>query len=233
MAYLCRHIPTARRPARRGFTLIEVMVVVSIIVILVGITIGVREAVQNLGQSKLTGVAMSNASAIAVEYSVLAGGDPKSGVVNHLAGIDEPIDWTRNKTYNNSALSGSGDLGGTTVQAFRANAVERFVWATIQVATIRQEMYASLPDRLLTDTDNANDDPDGFLELRDGWRNKMIYAAFVDHDDSHGEDDFLPEHPAPFFASAGPDGEWGDVTADTDSQAFEQSQDNTYSYDLD
>ena len=90
----------------------------------------------------------------------------------------------------------------------------------------------------------VDEDGDGFLELRDTWGNSIAYVLRSRHG-SIPEDDFLPEHPNPFFASPGEDGRWGAARTEsglgggtawenykqTEDYAF--SRDNLYSFDID
>ena len=222
-AYL-RHQPIA------GFTLTELMVVISIIVILMAAVALTSLKMFSYGAEQHTRIILAAAKSIADEYEIHTGGP-----INHHSGPTSPFDWgstapdrSRNddndptKVCNDPKLQGHKDVIGASsgIKKFQHASSERFVWAAYQLPATRA-MLLTLGEEVLTD-ENRN----CFLELRDGWGKKIVYVAY--QDDSPADistetinvDNFLPEYPRPFFASAGPDGEW-----DTD--------DDLYSFDID
>ena len=62
------------------------------------------------------------------------------------------------------------------------------------------------------------------VTVYDTWKNEIRYARTNNH--ANGDID-LPQHLYPFFASAGPDGDFGDVQNDDAA-----SQDNIYSFEI-
>ncbi|MAE65487.1 MAG: hypothetical protein CMJ18_14550 [Phycisphaeraceae bacterium] len=66
----------------------------------------------------------------------------------------------------------------------------------------------------------------------DAWGRPLMYARRNDHDasDPSAVRNRLPEYAWPFFASAGPDGDFGDVRVNGSAQLPEG--DNLYSYEL-
>ena len=224
----------------RAFTMIELMVVVAVILILLTIGGFVATTSAGAGEEMATRSILSRGKAIADEYEVRA-----EQVVPHLASF-----WSGNRDYNTPGTAGSGPLGLSGEANFQVQSIERFIWATLQINSIREQYYAAMSETELIDSDG-----NGFLELRDGWDNKIVYAQAVVHDDdgdgnindSEGaadEDDFLPAHNVPLFASAGPDGKFGshkqlfrqlngDSLNATERQEAEDAADNVYSFDLD
>lgn len=130
---------------------------------------------------------------------------------------------------------------------FQRKAGSRFVYATMRLSALRK-LYATFTPQTLVDKDG-----DGFVDLLDVWGNKIVYVAFVRDDkpvsqaqplpplpfqignlivapDEHDSDDFMPKSTAPYFASAGPDGKWGNGLGDT--QQIEDASDNIYSTEV-
>ncbi|MEL7087130.1 MAG: hypothetical protein AAGL98_01610, partial [Planctomycetota bacterium] len=81
--------------------------------------------------------------------------------------------------------------------------------------------------------------------MNDPWDTPLRYAAKVSHTDTFENDDYLPAHPTPFFASAGPDGLWGNAVFLEDREQnrrtltaaeellADQAVDNLYSFEID
>lgn len=259
----------AVQTAQRGFTLVEVMVVVLIIVILMGLALGVGSAVRNMGKKQLTRAALDNAVAVADDFRVRTGRNVPHFVVDEdeaqRYGVMR-IDWDEERSCNAPGFEGDdGEIddyaddiperdGGSEPPPYTVDdneepadkkfimdrSIERFIWATSQVPAIRQQLNSSLPDGLLVDEDEP--EPNGFLELRDAWGTKIIYVAFVNYEDDIESDDFLPARQNAYFASAGPDGLWGDYRElrrqiddpslnDLEQDAVDAAADNLYSFE--
>lgn len=130
--------------------------------------------------------------------------------------------------------------------------IERFIALANQLPASRTAWVAAADGNSRVDTDD-----DGFDEIVDPWDTPVVYASFVSHTDGDTDDDFLPQRgelidvsrqsvgdvprraalvpyvpvaPAPFFASAGPDGEFGDESADDGSPEKAAAEDNIYSF---
>jgi hypothetical protein len=99
--------------------------------------------------------------------------------------------------------------------------IERYVWSLKRMKDGRKLLMNAAQDAL-KDTDE-----DGFDELVDAWDNPLTYAVQVNHTDGVAEDDFLPRHKHPFFASAGADGKWGNAESDPEATVRD---DNLYSF---
>ena len=211
------------RTVRRGFSLIEIMVVVAILALLLAIGVAVKGAVTRTAKRAATTSRITTLQAAEEEYKAKT-----STVVNHLASVDYPFDWGDPVAKNVGGASGEASLGGNEIDDVKEQSIQRFIWVVYQVPDAASVL--SRERDALTDRDSPPDG-DGFLEVRDAWDSKIVYAAFVDHEDAAEEDDFLPERgklgvPKPFFASAGPDGLWGHV-ADVNNDASDDRDNNS------
>jgi len=83
-----------------------------------------------------------------------------------------------------------------------------------------EPMFNSFDERTLVK--NASDE----FTLNDSWDNAIV----LKWDDSVGNN--LPDAGQPYFASRGPDGQWGDVNAADGSEADRQEADNFYSHEI-
>jgi prepilin-type N-terminal cleavage/methylation domain-containing protein len=249
--------PTTRRHAS-GFTLIELLVVIAIIAVLAGLLLGGAAVLKEGGKESqaraVLASLMGHAGQFENQFST-------AGIVAHL-GNSSPYFWEGNTKHRNAEgasgeteiKSGTGtDLAGDDNGDYtysngdtndeymeRANLyMKRFIWAVNQMPVIRD----GLPS-LGAAFDDFDDD--GFLEIIDPWGNPIAYASSVTHGiAANTDDDFLPMHKNPFFASAGKDQMWGrpqvrgefgsdaawDAYTQTDEYKF--SVDNLYSFDID
>jgi prepilin-type N-terminal cleavage/methylation domain-containing protein len=263
--------PITRRPAR-GFSLIELLVVIAIIAVIAGLIMsGVAALKSGAEESKARATLaslMGLAGQMETQLSIGSG-------LQHLQGVDKTYDWGdtgNNKRKNAQNATGSGDLNdgtghdpagddndytggdGTYTSADNdrdmriANLyIERFLWAANQMPAIREKL-PSLSGSF------GDADDDDFLDLVDPWGNPIAYANYVQHPPkpnalngttNYPEDDFLPAHNGPFFASAGKDQRWGrprvrgEFNTENDwlnyqaTDEYEFSVDNLYSFDID
>ena len=231
--------PTPSHSRRAAFTLIEILVTISIIVLLVGISIPVALKMLATAEASQTRTTLNGLEAAATEYNVVTG-----GTVPHFGkdAFGNDVDLSVGEPEPNTG-------GGTDVT------FGYFVLTAGQVPTAAQLISLAVKDNLtapdgkavadlveaigngrITNANYAN------VQLLDGWDNQIRYADAVSHNDSFDEDDYLPAHPTPFFASAGPDGLWGSVIKDTnepdpdvdeDDDGVADSADNIYSFDQD
>ena len=202
-----------RTTRRRGFSLVEILVVIAIMGILVGlVVVGATQLRGNADISRARTM-LGGLSGAATEYEV-ATGKP----VLHMGNL--PIDWSSPRPMN---VPGSNDQDviqgdGDTPEEREANLwIERFVSATYQMPTTRGAIDRAGSEFVV------DEDGDGFLEVRDPWGNNIAYLAYS----AGGR---LPRHDSPFFASAGPDGRWGDIGPDGEPNA--DAADNLYSFDI-
>ncbi len=244
-----RHPGSTRgAPARpTGFTLIEVLVTISIIALLVGIITPV--AIRMLAQAEVgkTKAVLNALSGALDEYKLQTGNVPDHTRTTGVDRIDGLVvsDDDEDDTTIGLVLVNIQQLGGTAESMLRAGVGRQGLsWDAdndghdsddqnppdFQTAVNRGQTTAYLDLELWT--------------LLDPWDAKMRYAKRVSHEDSFEEDDFLPVHPTPFFASAGPDGVWGSAKllaelkagttlSDEDRELAEAAEDNIVSFEFD
>lgn len=225
--------------SRHGFSLIEIMVVVSILAILM--IISVAAFMNRQGPVSATRITLAALKGAATEYEVQMGKPAWSGrkppyndtVAQNYAGgtFVEPAHSPGNAVIGGSP-AGSDD--------FTSFSIERFVHQLLN-NPVGQKMVASLGKDALVDSDG-----NGFADVVDGWGVKIIY--YNPEEDfagtaNAGHAEFLPASRTSYFASAGPDGKWGDYRqlvrkqkgdSLTTAQATlaKEAEDNIYSFDL-
>lgn len=262
--------PTPTTPRHEsGFTLIELLVVIAIIAVISGLIIGgaavLKEGAKESHARTVLASLMGHAGQFEAQFAT-------AGVVEHLQVYDRTYFWgdpQHLKRQNAEGFNSNVDITGSDVAGDdngdytysngdtndeymeRANLyIERFIWAAYQMPVIRE----GLPSlgALFGDFDNDGLG-DGFLEVVDPWGNPIAYASNVKHPtpntltstNNATDDDFLPLHNNPFFASAGKDQRWGrprvhgEFSNDPDWQTYKDSDDyrfsvdNLYSFDID
>lgn len=191
-----------------GFSLMEIIVVVVILAAMVAIAVPAMNKVLAAGDVGRTRAMLNSLTGAADEYELQTG-----AMVNHM----DP---------------------GLTVGGDNDNTIGYFIRQSGQIEACLNLMKAAAGqgnfDAPRDAADIAGEDIDD-MAILDAWDNKIRYAARVSHEDGFTDDDYLPPHPRPFFASAGPDGRWGTVTIDNDGHVVpdEDAADNVYSFEAD
>jgi len=213
-------------PRRRSaFTLIEMLVVIAILGALLTLVMVSLQRISHNASRSQTKMVLGTLAAVSTEYRVRTDGQ----VPNHLMSDLSPFNWSLpvQKTnppvapQNGPALPPEAFVapitaGYTGPREVQATSIERFLYAALQLDVTR-DMVQTIPGEFRRDGDR-----NGFYEVIDSWRNKIVYAAYVRHPDADGEgdsdrsDDFLPTSNTPFFASAGSDMYWGSEATDAE-----------------
>ncbi|MHC4995955.1 MAG: type II secretion system protein [Planctomycetota bacterium] len=247
----------------RGFTMVELLTVVAILSILIGIGVVASNAISETGNKQLTRSTLMVCHQILTEVQVSRGKTPVIFDTNNL-GNPELKQYTTVKNPNFPKTS--DDLVIEEPADYAAHSIQRFVAATFRVLGDDKSqaedsvnrIYATINEDLLqagiaevSDTEvhsgeihlhEYNDEVEFmFLAILDGWGNRLVYKHDPNDLNTTGlnypNDDFLPRNDKPFFASAGPDGVFGDANINEDTAnanellLLEYSRDNIYSYD--
>jgi len=227
---------TVMNQRRHAFSLVELIVAMAIVLVLFGFIGAAAMKVRESARIAQTRTTLAVLRGISDEYLVTT-----KLKIPHLDGIRISegayvnVNWGSAKARNAPGSSGNGIIDDTD---------ERFAWQVLQHPATGDLLRKSLPDDQFLDLDG-----DGFMEILDPWQNQIYYAVAVIHDDNYDndksdnegtldDDDFLPEYEGVHFASAGPDGLWGDASnpsaLDNNSNGVhDHGEDNIYSYTLD
>ncbi|MEE9131572.1 MAG: type II secretion system protein [Phycisphaerales bacterium] len=220
-----------RRTARRspGFTLIELVVVISLILLLVGLTMSVGLAVRSQSETRQTENVLILLDQAVKQWQIAA---------------DRQLSWGTNGTPDNAVYDVEGDIQGS----FSAEDQLVELLSRIRTNSAAREILAQIDDDFLQQVKYQ----DGTLVLRlrlvDPWGSPVYlihpgrlpdptnYPTEIvgdidgtirtDHENEFG----IALNRALLYVSAGPDGEFGDLSADPGSDDFKQTQDNVYSY---
>jgi type II secretory pathway pseudopilin PulG len=213
-------------------------VTLSIITLIAAISIPVALKVLGTAESSQTRTLLNGLAAAADEYNIVTGEtvphfgrDPFGNVIDLNVGEPEP---------NN---------GDTDITAGYFIFVAGQVPTTSKLIGIAAKENVKAPDgdgvadvAEALSTGRISNTNFGDVRLLDTWGNQIRYAGGVSHNDAFTADDYLPAHPTAFFASAGPDGLFGEVqprsnltegTVDDDNDGNPDSADNVYSFDQD
>lgn len=209
-----------RRRSARGFTLIELVVVIGLILILVGLTMAVGVAIRAQSETRQTENVLILLDQAVKQWEIAADRQlswgiedvPFIGVVYDI-GADELAEFQLTQllgriSTNQSARDILAQIDNDFLQQYDVNFLKLVDPWGAQIYLIHPGRVA---DPLNFPGDNA-DDPDG--TIRTPYEIQFGVAA----------------NRALLFVSAGPDGAFGDLSADADSDDFKQTQDNVYSY---
>lgn len=215
-------------PNARGFSLVEMLLVVSIVVLMAILVFPMMIKARENAQVQQTQMQLAGLHTIAGSYKL------ETGNFLNVRNNARPIDWSTDKTFNNpdpafqSPNPTSGRIPAAGNFAPINDSIERFVWGCYQINDLRK----SITTQKLVDLDN-----NGFMEVRDLWGNKIMYADYVTHGAPTNDFDFLPQYgnaaaPKPFFVSAGPDGDFGSAQSGATAAQQKATEDNIVSYDV-
>jgi type II secretory pathway pseudopilin PulG len=203
----------------------ELLVVIAIIMLLLGLLLPALSGLVAGGQKNQLHTAMQALESAHAEYRALT---------------NEPVNIEGSYPFSRSDAEPTvpGASGGSP-----DSTIELFIAAAWQTET-GERIINGIPDSLLVDENN-----NGFYEVVDPWGNELVYRPYTpesavgsDHsryrEDSQtyrnvpfapndtGDTDYeLPARPDPFFASAGPDGDWVAPEQDEDT-------DDIYSFEV-
>lgn len=221
-----------------GFSLIEILVVISIITILVGLSFPVALKMLAQSEASQTRGMLLGLAAAADDYNITTG-----NTVDHTANTDafgNVINLYVGQPSPNTGGNVDATLGYFVYTAGQSTTSAKLIAIAAKTdLKFNGTPLTNIADKIGDTSLNRFTIDD--VELLDVWGNRIRYAGGVDHNDSFTDDDYLPAHPTAFFASAGPDGEWGEVdnnnqpdaTVDDNNDGEPDAADNIYSFQTD
>lgn len=214
-----------RRRTVRSFTLIELVVVIGLILILVGLTMAVGVAIRAQSETRQTENVLILLDQAVKQWEIAADRQlswgiedvPFVGVVYDIA-ADELAEFQLTQLLGRISTNQSArDILAQIDNDFLQQYVEDDVTFLKLVDPWGMQMCLIHPGRAVNTNPPFNDNPDD-ADL-DG-------TIRTDHEKDFG----IAANRILLFVSAGPDGEFGDLSADPNSDDFKQTQDNVYSY---
>lgn len=211
--------------------------VIAIIGLLVAIGLPVGQAVFSQGERQRTLGMLSGLDAAMEELQIQTG-----RIVDH-----RDISGFATATGFDLATGERINVDGEIDDTSDDNTIGLFVRACWQSREARQMLLSALPDQDLNLRVTNGETVDGLalptfdpefvgiddVELLDSWGFRLRYARGVSYEDNFQDDDYLPAHPRPFFASPGPDGKWGSANPSANDQEQADAEDNLYSFEAD
>ena len=250
----------ARRVARRGFTMLEILVVIGIITLLVGIGVIAFHA---LDQSpKVTKTTLGNCQSMLAEFQAQTSLRDQPTAIFRGSGQVSPATgaslWNEPAVIDPNDPKGNGNVnsGQAGRYAWAAVANTQLVFQFLNRFPANKQILTKLPSKQILGVLGTGDDRGKLLGVApavdpplilDAWNNPIIFVgrdglAGVNYDakkkgdtpvpqrvTSAGLFDYtggplittgLPQSRRPFFASAGPDGDFR--TGDDNVYSFEQ-----------
>ncbi len=207
----------------RGFTLIELVVVIGLILILVGLTMAVGVAIRAQSETRQTENVLILLDQAVKQWEIAADRQLSWGTTNLSTGvvydINEPDEADVQLTQllgristNQSARDILAQIDNDFLQQFEENDVTflKLVdpWGT--------QVYLIHPGRVVDPINFPTDPPDPDLDGTIRTPHENVFGVAVNR--------------ALLFVSAGPDGDFGDLGEDTDTPEFQATADNVYSY---
>jgi prepilin-type N-terminal cleavage/methylation domain-containing protein len=225
--------------ATRGFTLVEMVIVIGVIVLLAALTLSVSVAVVQGSEVRQTENTIRLLTAALQEWEAQADRKITYGI------YDQP--YGQGEQYEIHQPVYSGDLDQFLDESHVAT---RWLFSIIsRPSSVKQILAQVDPEFVVQDTvtDNIGNEFDTFV-FSDAW-GKPIIAVFPGRTWADGFDPVLDRDQdgtlrTPIekvcgvttnrqicFVSGGPDGSYGDLTAPPDTDDHEQAEDNLYSYE--
>ncbi len=218
---------------RRGFTLIELTVVIGIILLLVGLVVAAGVGVVKQQSVSQTQNSLEILNSAYTEWKRLSGRDITFGIDGIPGGtarydVQDPDVWSENTQLN----------------------VTREVLFILARSSQVQEILAQLSDDQIKQFDHdSNQLTPQYLDVLDSWDRPILFVppgrAWVNgvDDPALRDTDGTVRHEAEqvlgaasnrsgFFVSAGPDQVFGNVFASADTAARTQAEDNIYSTEV-
>lgn len=172
---------------RRGFSLIEILVALSIIALLLGI-----------------------GTAAALKMTAEARREQTRAMMEGLLSANDEYKAVR----QGASISHTGDFNGLTLSS-----AERFVASCLQIKTCEEIMMAALNSSTSQALERIyrNGGGSSYKSVYDRWGTELQYRQFNDQTGTGPANEsgagiannLLPISRDPFFASAGPDKQWG------------------------
>lgn len=225
------------RRGRRGFTLIEVMLVVAIVGVLVGLTVAAGFAVVQRQYASATASTLDVLDAAYAEFKATSGREMTYGVEDEPSGVDVYEVWQIES--------------GSVTEDELSRVMEEFMYLLARSPRV-EDVLARIPDDQLRrlNTDYRGEAVTAVLPL-DGWERPVIVVMAgrtwtpADNGLYPQDEDGTIRTPTEqalglpargrkaYFASAGPDGlfgmDWEGLPADETAEA---RGDNVYSYEV-
>lgn len=189
----------------RGFTVIEILVVVIIIVILAGLVVGAGAKMRQRALQEKTRTILHGAMAALTEYKAQNHHrrDPLEQVVDHR--------WI---DADDMTVDAEDRIQLFVAEATQFDSVDRMLLSLGNDAYDGQSLFDAWGNEL---------DYVAFVDHNDD-----VYDF-----DKHLPERGMKDAPKPYFASRGADGQWGDDNRPASTQPSEKAQDNLYSFDMD
>ncbi len=251
--------PDNRKTRRGGFTLVELLVVIAVISILLAIGAGIGSVVRDYSSRSLTETTLQNLAGISKEYESAKGkavslSDDSlwtSRRPNALGSGDNVARRDLSFATRSAAnpITAQPDKNSTT---YISLSIEQFVAETYDSGLIKK-FYDGMPEQVLADKQDIiaqpvaltgyftynggeNNGGNGFLEVRDGWGNKIVYVNDAGSDpgvDSIPRDGFVGRRSGAYFVSSGSDKRFGSASPSRGQELEKHRQSIPYQRTLD
>jgi type II secretory pathway pseudopilin PulG len=245
---------TRRAAAPRAFSLVEMIVAIGIIVFLVGLTVSASVALVERAEIRKTEDTLRLLDMAMQEWELAMGrkliqgnNKPNERFELNLRApfvflISEVLDTISKHPEARSIIAKidpelvyvyeEGEVPPWITHQYEVDELPDYYGSMVVLDAWGKPIYPIPPGPLAAEfPDDFNVDPDGTIRL------DRLAANYGDEDYKVGwwnEEYFgVARNRRVCFMSGGPDGAWGDLSADPDSVAYKQTLDNIYSYPID